>query len=70
MGPPTERPVVRDRADRPATVQRVDARTDSKVGSLVRGSLSVDQDISSAELDAMVFQQQPFTGPAARLQKH
>ncbi len=61
LGPPRKGPIVREGIDKPPTAQKSVAGLNSDIGSpSAKMSLEDIQNISSADLDAMVFQQQAY----------
>ena len=69
LGPPRKGPIVREGIDKAPTAQKPTAGLGSDIGTSSNKLSSEDiQNISSADLDAMVFQQQPYKR-AAGLQK-
>ncbi len=69
LGPPRKGPMVREGIDKAPTAQEPIAGLGSDIGSPSNIlSLEDTQNLSSADLDAMVFQQQPYKR-AAGLQK-
>jgi len=61
LGPPRKGPIVMEGIDKPPIARKSVAGLDSNIGSpSTKMSLEDIQNISSADLDDMVFQQQPY----------